>query len=126
MSYNMLDNYPILKYTAMAIVAVCSGIWFYGDVRALRGASRIRREKVKFEPCWATNVETFLGPVKSVTLTISDGTTLTFRPMDKQHALGLLGVTNTTPLSIARDPKGGSAALLKTPETEVIGLARVE
>lgn len=126
MSYNMLDNYPILKFAAMVLVAVCAGIWVSGDVRALRGASRIRREKVKFEPCRATNVETFLGPVKSVTVSISDGTKLTFRPMDKQHALGLLGVTSTTPLSLARDPKGGPAALLKTPETEVIGLARVE
>jgi hypothetical protein len=126
MSYNMLDDYPLLKFAAVTLVAVGATVWTYADVRALRGASRIRREKTGFEPCWATNVETFLGPVKSVTLTISDGTTLIFRPMDKQHALGLLGVTNTTPLSIARDPNGGPAALLKTPETEVIGFARAK
>ncbi|MCM0080450.1 hypothetical protein L4X63_02495 [Geomonas sp. Red32] len=126
MSYNMLDDYPVLKFFAMAIVAVGAAVWTTVDMRALRGANRIRNEKAEFKPCCATNVETFLGPVKSITLTTSEGGILKFRPMDKQQALGLLGIKNNAPLSIARDPKGGPSAILKTPETEVIGFVRPE
>jgi len=71
-----------------------------------------------------TDVESFLNVVKSVTLKMSDGSLYKFKPMDKQHALGLLGIKISTNLSLARDPKKGSpAAMLKTVETEVIGSA---
>jgi len=124
MSYNLIDNYPLFKAAAIAIVAVGTGIWLFAEGRALRGASRIRRDKAHFEPCTAIDVKTFLGPVKSVSVMMTDGTKLTFRPMDKQQALGLLGIRANSFLSIARDPEGGPTALLKTNETEVIGFAR--
>jgi hypothetical protein len=52
---------------------------------------------------------------------MSNGTKFRFTPMDQQHALGLLGVTVSSTLSLARDPEVGPGALLKTDETEVIG-----
>jgi hypothetical protein len=121
MSYNMISDHPILRIAVVAIVGIGIGLWTIADSRALRGATRIRKGKIDFEPCKAVEIESFLGVVKSVSLAMSNGTKFRFRPMDQQHALGLHGVTVSSALSLARDPKGGPGALLKTKETEVIG-----
>ena len=61
MSYNLIDDHPLLKMFVALLVGALAAYWISFDVRALSGAARIRLEKIKFEPCLAADVETFLN-----------------------------------------------------------------
>jgi hypothetical protein len=115
----------IHRWPLFLTVWVCSFViifcWKY-----FREKTRISAKNARFEQADFIEVETFLGAVKSVTIKLSNYTSVIFIPSDTRVALLLLGINKKKRLKLARDPNGGPSAILHVDGVQVEGHLRVE
>jgi len=94
--------------------------------KCFREKPRISAKNAKFEHADFVGVETFLSAVKSVTIKLSNSTSVIFIPSDSKVALLLLGINKKNHLKLARDPNGGPSAILQVDDVQVGGHLRAE
>jgi len=94
--------------------------------KCFREKSRISAKNAKFEHADFVDIETFLGAVKSVTIKLSNSTSVIFIPSDSKVALLLLGINMKKRLKLALDANGGPSAILQVDGVQVEGHLRVD
>ena len=91
-----------------------------------REKPRISAKNARFEHADFIDVETFLGAVKSVTIKLSNYTSVIFIPSDSRVALLLLGISKKKRLKLARDPNGEPTAILEVDGVQVEGYLKID